>query len=75
MKDERRNNGGARSGAGRPPQSTTLRVGDGIAIRFGHGAPLELGEVTEIKRGMPRTTVITMRSGLTVWLLAETLKD
>lgn len=59
-------------GAGRPPQSTTLRVGDGIAIRYGANTPLELGEVVEIKRGIPRTTVIQLRDGTTIWLLAET---
>jgi hypothetical protein len=59
-------------GAGRPPQSTVLRVGDGIALRVGAGTPLELGEVQEIKRGKPRTVIIAMRDGTTVWLLAET---
>lgn len=61
-------------GAGRPPQSTILRVGDGIAIRYGAGAPLELGEVTEIMRGTPRTTVIMLRTGEMIWILAETAK-
>ena len=67
--------GGGRRGAGRPPQSTTLRLGDGVAIRYGHNAPLELGEVKEIVRGIPRTVVIELRSGITLWLLAETPKD
>lgn len=66
--------GGERPGAGRPPRSTTLRIGDGIALRYGYNTPLELGEVIEIKRG-PRTAVIQLRNGVTVWLLAETPKE
>lgn len=62
-------------GAGRPPQSTTLRLGDGVAIRYGEGTALELGEVAEIYRGLPRTVVIQLRNGTTVWLLAETPKS
>ena len=64
-------------GAGRPPQSTTLHIGDGIAIKYATkdgSTPFELGEVTEIKRGIPRTTVITLRGGTTIYLLAETPK-
>lgn len=61
-------------GAGRPPQSLTLRLGDGIAIRYGYNTPLELGEVTAIRRGIPRTAVIQLRDGTTVWLLVETPK-
>lgn len=67
--------GGGRTGAGRPPQSTTLRVGDGIAIRYGYNTPMELGEVVEIIRGIPRTVVIQLRNGERVWLLVETPKD
>lgn len=59
----------------RPPQSTTLRLGDGIAIRYGANTPLELGEITAIHRGIPRTVVVTLRNGVTVWLLAETPKQ
>lgn len=62
-------------GAGRPPQSTTLRLGDGVLIRYGYNTPLELGEVTEIIRGIPRTVVIELQNGITVWLLAETPKE
>lgn len=63
-------------GAGRPPQSITLRLGDGIAFRYGVNTPLELGEVTEIKRGIPRTVVMQLReSGERIWLLVETPKD
>ena len=62
-------------GAGRPPQSTVLRIGDGVAIRYGHNTPMELGEIKEIIRGIPRTTVIELRNGVTVWLLAETPKE
>lgn len=62
-------------GGGRPPQSTTLRLGDGVAIRYGYNRPLDLGKVTEIIRGIPRTVVIELRNGFTVWLLAETPKD
>jgi hypothetical protein len=61
-------------GAGRPPQSITLRVGDGIALRYGFSTPLELGEVVEIKRGIPRSVRIELRNGTTVWVLAETPK-
>lgn len=64
-------------GAGRPPKSTTLRIGDGIAIKYATkdgSTPFELGEVTEIIRGIPRTTVILLRNGKTVYLLAETPK-
>lgn len=69
--------GGQRKGAGRPPHSTVLRVGDGIAVKYamdGGSTPFELGEVVEIKRGIPRTTVIKLRNGETVYLLAETPK-
>ena len=64
---------------GRPPliHSTVLRVGDGIAIKYameGGSTPLEWGEVIEIKRGITRTTVIKLRNGETVYLLAETPK-
>lgn len=62
-------------GAGRPPQSTTLRIGDGVAIRYGYNTPLELGEVKEIVRGIPRSVRIELRNGITVWLLAETPKE
>jgi hypothetical protein len=63
-------------GAGRPPQSITLRIGDGIAFRYGVNTPLELGEVAEIKRGIPRTVVIQLReSGERIWLLVETPKE
>ncbi len=60
--------------AGRPPQSTTLHIGDAVALRYGVNRPLELGEVTEIMRGIPRTTVIQLRNGETIWLLIETPK-
>lgn len=59
-------------GAGRPPQSITLRIGDGIAFRYGVNTPLELGEVVEIKRGIPRTVVLQLREGERVWILVET---
>ena len=59
-------------GAGRPPQSITFRLGDAIAFRYGHNTPLELGEVTELQRGIPRTVVIQLRDGEKVWLLIET---
>ena len=70
--------GGLRKGAGRPPQSTVLRVGDGIAIKYATkdgSTPFELGEVIAIKRGIPRTTVIQLRNGETVYLLAETPRE
>lgn len=67
--------GGARAGAGRPPASLTLRVGDGIALRYGERTPLELGAVTELHRGRPRTAVIALRNGETVWLLVETPQE
>lgn len=57
---------------GRPPQSITFRLGDGIAFRYGVNTPLELGEVVEIRRGIPRTVVIQLRNGEKVWLLVET---
>ena len=59
-------------GAGRPPKSITFRVGDAIALRYGHNTPLEVGEVTEMHRGIPRTVVIQLRNGETVWVLIET---
>jgi hypothetical protein len=59
-------------GAGRPPQSITFRIGDAIAFRYGVNTPLELGEVTEMHRGIPRTVVIQLRNGEKVWLLVET---
>lgn len=62
-------------GAGRPPQSTVLRIGDGIAIKYvtkDGSTPFELGEVKAINRGIPRTTVILLRNGDTIYLLAET---
>lgn len=59
-------------GAGRPPHSTTLRLGDAVAIRYGEGTLLEPGVVVKIHRGQPRTVVIDLQNGLTVWLLAET---
>ena len=62
-------------GAGRPPQSTILRVGDGIAIKYATkdgSTPFELGDVTKIIRGIPRTTIIQLRNGETIYLLAET---
>lgn len=62
-------------GAGRPPQSMTLKVGDGVAIRYGWNTQMELGKVTEIKRGIPRTAIVELRNGTTVWLLVETPKD
>ena len=64
-------------GAGRPPQSTTLRIGDGVAIKYAKddsSTAFELGEVKEIIRGIPRTVRIELRNGMTVWLLAETPK-
>ena len=69
--------GGLRKGADRPPQSTVLRVGDGVALKYAMDSgstPFELGQVVEIKRGIPRTTVIKLRNGETVYLLAETPK-
>lgn len=57
---------------GRPPQSITFRIGDAVALRYGHNTPMELGEVTEMHRGIPRTVVIELRNGETVWLLVET---
>ena len=65
-------------GAGRPPRSTVLRIGDGIAIKYameGGSTPFKLGEVAEITRGIPRTTVIKLRNGDTIYLLAETPRD
>jgi hypothetical protein len=59
-------------GAGRPPQSITFRIGDAAAMRYGHNTPLELGDVVEMHRGVPRTVVIQLRNGETVWLLVET---
>lgn len=60
------------AGPGRMPQRTVLRVGDGVALRWGEGTPMELGEVVEIRRGKPRLTIIKLRSGETVYLMAET---
>lgn len=57
---------------GRPPQSITFRLGDAIAFRYGYNTPLELGEVVEMHRGIPRTVVIQLRNGEKVWLLVET---
>lgn len=62
------------AGPGRPPKSATLRLGDGIGLRVGAGTMLQIGEVVEIKRGIPRTVVIDLRNGERVWLLAETPK-
>lgn len=62
-------------GAGRPPQSTVLRVGDGVALRWGAGTLLEVGKVVEIKRGRPRVTVILLGNGEQVWIMAETPKE
>ena len=62
-------------GAGRPPQSTVLRVGDGVALRWGAGTLLEVGMVVEIKRGRPRVTVILLGNGEQVWIMAETPKE
>jgi hypothetical protein len=62
-------------GAGRPPQSITLRIGDGIAFRYGVNTPLELGDVIEIKRGIPRMVVLQLREGERVWILVETPKE
>jgi hypothetical protein len=67
--------GGARSGAGAHPKSITFRIGDGIAFRYGVNTPLELGEVVELRRGIPRTAIIQLRNGEKVWLLVETPKD
>jgi hypothetical protein len=64
--------GGSRSEAGRPPTSITFRLGDAIAMRYGHNTPLEVGEVVEMHRGIPRTVVIQMRNGEKVWILIET---
>lgn len=77
MKDKRAVTSAAngRLSQGRPPQSMTLRVGDTAAIRYGWNTPLQLGEVKEIKRGMPRTAIIELRNGTTLWLLVETPKD
>lgn len=59
-------------GAGRPPQSIMFRLGDGIAFRYGVNTPMELGEVVEMHRGIPRTVVIQLRNGEKIWLLVET---
>lgn len=59
-------------GAGRPPQSITFRIGDAVALRYGFNTPMELGEVTEMHRGQPRTVVVQLRNGETVWLMVET---
>lgn len=67
--------GGNRDGSGRPPQSITFRIGDGILFRYGVNTPMEIGEVAEIKRGIPRTVIIQLREGERVWLLVETPKE
>jgi hypothetical protein len=67
--------GGGRAGAGRPPQSITFRIGDGVALRYGANSPLALGEVTELHRGIPRSVRIELRNGETVWLLVETPEE
>ena len=56
-------------------QSTKIRVGERIAIKYakgGRSTALELGEVKEIRRGIPRTIVIAMADGSTIYLFAET---
>jgi len=58
-------------------RSTRINVGDGIAIKYakdGGSTAFELGHVQSIRRGIPRTIVIAMRDGSTVYLLAETPK-
>lgn len=68
--------GGVRTGAGALPKSITLKIGDGILFRYGHNTPMEIGEVIEIKRGIPRTVVMQLReSGERIWLLVETPKE
>ena len=52
-----------------------LRVGDGVALRWGAGTLLEVGKVVEIKRGRPRVTVILLGNGEQVWIMAETPKE
>lgn len=67
--------GGARKGAGAPPQSITLRIGDGIAIKYAThegSTAFELGKVVEIKRGIPRTVRIELENGMRLWVLVET---
>lgn len=64
-------------GSGRPPQSTRLNIGDGVAIKTvsdGHSTAFELGTVARIERGIPRTVVIELRNGDTIYLLSETPK-
>jgi len=58
----------------RPPRSTKLHIGDGILLRYGYNTPMEIGEVIEIKRGIPRTIIIQLRNGERVWILVETPK-
>lgn len=67
--------GGARKGAGAPPLSITLRIGDGIAVKYASdegSTAFELGKVVAIKRGIPRTVRIELASGMRLWLLVET---
>ncbi len=58
-------------------KSTRLKVGDSIAIKYakkGSSTALELGKITRIRNGRPRTIVITMDDGLILYMLAETPK-
>ncbi len=58
-------------------KSTRLKVGDGIAIKYakkGSSTALELGKITRIRNGRPRTIVIAMDNGSILYMLAETPK-
>jgi len=70
--DNRRPGAPALPGAGRPPRSTMLRVGDRVGLKI-DGGPIAEGVIVGVRRnGTLRTTTIQMTDGSTAFLLAET---
>jgi hypothetical protein len=57
--------------------STKLHVNDRIAIKYaqaGSSTAFEMGHVKEIRRGIPRTVVIDLDGGITIYMLVEAPK-
>ena len=57
--------------------TTKLHVNDRIAIKYaqaGSSTMLETGYIKRIKRGIPRTVVIEMDGGITIFLLIDSPK-
>ena len=57
--------------------TTKLHVNDRIAIKYaqaGSSTAFEVGYIKQIKRGIPRTIIIEMDGGITIYMLVEAPK-